>query len=139
MRPAHGGRAIDSDNEANMISQFIRTSVLAAICLGALATAAPARTIYDGSWSVLIVTQRGNCDRAYRYGVEIVNGRVIYGGGGVNFTGNVNSSGAVRVAVSSGSARANGSGRLGRTAGRGSWSGISGNERCSGYWEAERR
>jgi hypothetical protein len=122
-----------------MISHFIRICVLASICLGGLVTAAPARTIYDGSWSVLIVTQRGNCDRAYRYGVQIVNGRVVYGGGVVNFTGSVTSGGQVRVVVSSGSARANGSGRLNRNAGRGSWNGISGNSRCSGYWEAERR
>lgn len=122
-----------------MISHLIQASILASICVGAFATAAPARTVYDGSWSVLIVTQRGNCDRAYRYGVEIVNGRVIYGGGVVTFTGNVSSGGQVRVAVSSGSGRANGSGRLNRNAGRGSWSGVSGSDRCSGYWEAERR
>jgi hypothetical protein len=122
-----------------MISHLIRASVLASICVGAFATAAPARTIYDGSWSVLIVTQRGNCDRAFRYGVDIVNGRVVYSGGIVNFSGNVSSGGQVRVAVSSGSARANGSGRLNRNVGRGNWSGVSGSDRCSGYWEAERR
>jgi hypothetical protein len=122
-----------------MIKHIVRASAVAAICVGAFATEAPARTIYDGTWSVLIVTQRGNCDRAYRYGVQIVNGRVVYGGGIVNSTGNVTSGGAVRVAVSSGNARANGSGRLNRNSGRGSWSGNSGADRCSGYWEAERR
>jgi hypothetical protein len=122
-----------------MITHLIRASVLASICVGLFATAAPARTVYDGTWSVLIVTQRGTCDRAYRYGVQIVNGQVIYGGGVVNLTGRVSSGGYVRVAVSSGSARASGSGRLNRNAGRGSWSGVSGNSRCSGYWEAERR
>ena len=122
-----------------MISHLIRASVLASICVGAFATAAPARTIYDGSWSVLIVTQRGNCDRAFRYGVDIVNGRVVYSGGIVHFSGNVSSGGQVRVAVSSGRARANGSGRLSRNVGRGSWSGFSGPDRCSGYWEAQRR
>ena len=122
-----------------MINHLVRASVLATICVGAFATSAPARTPYDGSWSVLIVTQRGNCDRAYRYGVEIVNGRVVYGGGIVNFTGSVGSGGQVRVAVSSGSARANGSGRMSRNVGRGSWSSVSGSDRCSGYWEAERR
>jgi hypothetical protein len=122
-----------------MINHFIRASALAVICVGAFATTAPARTVYDGTWSVLIVTQRGNCDRAYRYGVQIVNGQVVYGGGIVNFSGRVSSGGVVRVAVSSGNARANGSGRLNRNTGRGSWSGISGGDRCSGYWEAERR
>jgi hypothetical protein len=122
-----------------MISHLIRVSVLVFVGVGAVATAAPARTIYDGSWSVLIVTQRGNCDRAYRYGIEIVNGRVLYGGGAVNFSGQVSRGGQVRVNVSSGGGRASGSGRLSRNVGRGSWSGVSGADRCSGYWEAERR
>jgi hypothetical protein len=122
-----------------MISHLLRVGVLSSVALAAVATSAPARTIYDGSWSVLIVTQRGTCDRAYRYGIEIVNGRVHYGGGAVNFSGQVARNGAVRVNVSSGGAPASGSGRLSRNVGRGRWSGLSGSDRCSGYWEAERR
>jgi hypothetical protein len=122
-----------------MISHFIRVCVLASIGIGAIATAVPARTIFDGDWSVLIVTERGSCDRAYRYGVRIANGRVIYEGGVVNFSGRVSSRGYVRVHVTSGSGRASGSGRLSRNIGRGRWTGVSGPDRCSGYWTAERR
>jgi hypothetical protein len=122
-----------------MISQLVRAGLLAAVCVASLPTTAPARTPYDGSWSVLIVTQRGTCDRAYRYGVTISDGVVRYDGGVVNLSGRVASSGAVRVTVSSGSAYANGTGRLSRNSGRGSWSGRSGSDGCSGYWEAERR
>ena len=31
---------------------------------------AMARTPFDGAWSVLIVTDRGTCDRAYRYALR---------------------------------------------------------------------
>ncbi|MEA2906915.1 MAG: hypothetical protein QOG83_1568 [Alphaproteobacteria bacterium] len=120
-----------------MISHLVRASVLAFACAVAVTTTASARTPYDGAWSVTIVTQRGTCDRAYRYGVQIIDGQVSYQGV-VTFSGRVSSNGNVRVRVSSSSAYANGSGRLSRTAGRGSWSGQSGNSACSGYWTAER-
>jgi hypothetical protein len=122
-----------------MISHLIRASVLAAVCLAAIATDAPARTPYDGSWSVLIVTTKGDCDRAYRYGLSIVNGYIQYDGGAVDMSGRVTSGGAVRVTLSSGNSGASGSGRLNRNAGSGTWSGVSGPNRCSGYWEATRR
>jgi hypothetical protein len=122
-----------------MISQLVRAGLLAVICVASLPAPAAARTPYDGAWSVLIVTQRGTCDRAYRYGVQIVNGIVSYDGGMVNLSGRVGSNGAVRVNVSAGSAYAAGSGKLGRSTGRGSWNGRSGSDACSGYWEAERR
>src|SRR5436190_1489484 len=55
--------------------------VAAAFVIGAAALApspASARSVYDGNWSVLIVTNKGSCDRAYRYGLSIRNGSVIY-------------------------------------------------------------
>jgi hypothetical protein len=122
-----------------MISRLLRTGVLAVLCLAALPEMASAQRAYDGNWSVLIVTQQGNCDRAYRYGVAIRGGNVFYDGGVVNFTGRVAANGAVTVRVSSGSAVANGQGRLGRNEGQGRWSGQSSGSRCSGYWTAERR
>ncbi len=122
-----------------MISQLVRTAALALACAAAAPSAADARTPYDGNWSVLIVTERGSCDRAYRYGVEIQNGRVIYRGGGPDFNGRVSANGSVQVRVSAGSQSASGSGRLSRNAGRGSWRGQSTTGTCSGYWEAEKR
>jgi len=121
-----------------MIKQLFGASVLASVCIAAFATQAPARTPYDGAWSVLIVTTAGECDRAYRYGVSIIDGYVRYDGGMVNMSGRVFANGAIRVTVSSGNARANGSGRLNRNSGSGGWSGISGPSRCSGYWQATR-
>ena len=122
-----------------MINRIARACLLASICVAIVPASAPARSPYDGAWSVLIVTQRGACDRGYRYGVQIVDGQITYDGGVVNLSGQVGASGTVRVSVSAGGAWASGSGRLNRNSGRGSWSGRSGADACSGYWEAERR
>jgi hypothetical protein len=122
-----------------MIGYLFRLGLLAIFCAGHTQSNASARSTYDGQWSVLIVTQRGNCDRAYRYGVQILNGIVIDVGGIVTLSGRVAPNGNVRVAVSSGSSRASGSGRLSGGAGRGNWNGRSGVDICSGYWAAERR
>jgi hypothetical protein len=121
-----------------MISHLVRAGAAALIGIAAIATESPARTPFDGAWSVLIVTTRGDCDRAYRYGITIANGAIVYDGGVVNLYGRVSRSGHVRVTVTSGSARANGTGRLNRVAGRGGWSGVSSGNRCSGYWQAKR-
>jgi hypothetical protein len=122
-----------------MISRFFRMGVVALLGVAAMPDMAAAQRAFDGQWSVLIVTQRGTCDRAFRYGVSIRSGLVQYDGGMVNFTGRVAANGAVRVRVSSGNAFANGTGRLNRNSGQGNWSGQSGPDRCSGYWTAERR
>jgi hypothetical protein len=122
-----------------MISRLFRAGVLAFLCIAALPNPASAQRMFDGNWSVLVVTERGSCDRAYRYGITIRSGRVYYEGGVVNFTGQVAANGAVRVQVTSGGAFAAGTGRLNRNAGQGRWNGQSGRDRCSGYWTAERR
>ena|ERR1043165_369029 len=93
---------------------------------------------FDGNWSVLIVTEQGKCDRAYRYPVRIANGSVGYGGqASFNVSGSVGSGGAVTVTVSHGSQSAKGTGQLGASSGSGRWSAAGGE--CSGSWTAERR
>lgn len=106
----------------------------------AFASPAPARTNFDGNWSVLIVTQSGPCDRAYRYGLSIRNGTVFYEGSlSVNLTGRVSNNGQVSVRVSAGSQGASGSGRLSRDSGSGKWRGTGSMGSCSGTWTADRR
>jgi len=127
-----------------MITFPLRSMVLAGALAAAAASILPApavaRTIFDGSWSVLIITDRGQCDRAYRYGLQIVNGNVIYDGGGpITLQGRVAPNGAVRVSVASGGQRADGTGRLSRDRGTGVWRGAGSSASCSGTWEAERR
>ena len=103
------------------------------------APAALARTPYDGRWSVLIVTDAGTCDRAYRYALNISNGRVSYDDPSFNVSGHVDGRGRVSVSVSAGGERANGAGQLSGNYGRGYWHGSSSTSACSGHWEAERR
>jgi hypothetical protein len=91
---------------------------------------------YDGMWSVSIVTEKGDCDRGYRYPIRISNGTLLNGGAaGFNIAGSVTAAGHIKVTVSRGSASASGVGRLAGNEGGGSWKGGS----CSGSWTAERR
>jgi len=95
---------------------------------------------FDGLWTILIVTEAGECDRAYRYAVQIDHGRLVYDGtAGVELTGTVDQSGRVSATVQRGEQGATGTGRLSGGRGRGTWRGKSSASQCSGYWEAERR
>ncbi|MBA1158121.1 hypothetical protein [Microvirga mediterraneensis] len=94
---------------------------------------------FDGRWSVEVVTEKGSCDRAYRYAVIVENGRARYGGPeDFNVNGQVGRNGAVSASISRGQDRANVSGGLSGRTGRGTWS-TSGGRVCSGYWNAEKR
>jgi len=117
----------------------LATLVLALAC-AVVAGPAFARTVFDGNWSVLIVTHGGACDPAYRYGVRITDGTVANdGSSAAAVQGQVTPTGAVRVTVRSGNQWADGSGRLSSNRGGGVWKGQSSNGSCSGAWEAERR
>lgn len=104
----------------------------------AQAAAGQSASAFNGKWSVLIVTETGTCDRAYRYPLVIENGNVIYGGKN-NFTvsGQVEPNGAVVVSVTQGQYGAQGTGRLSGKFGRGTWAAPAGG--CSGRWEADKR
>ena len=122
---------------------LVATFALTLTCICAIAGAANARSIYDGAWSVLIVTKEGNCDRTYRYGVQIADGMVSYDGAGglitINMQGRGTPKGAVRVLLQAGSQWADGSGRLTKNRGTGVWRGQGMGGICAGVWEAERR
>jgi hypothetical protein len=92
---------------------------------------------YDGLWSVSIVTEKGDCDRGYRYPIRIQNGALANAGSvtAITINGKVQPTGAITVIVSSGSKSATGSGRLSGDLGEGHWTGGE----CSGSWTAERR
>jgi hypothetical protein len=106
-----------------------------ASALGAVAPAA-ATPSYDGVWSVVIVTEKGTCDRSYRYPVRIANGAVQTDGPSlINVSGKVGGYGAITVLVSAGDKSATGTGKLSGKLGGGKWSGGE----CAGTWQAERR
>jgi hypothetical protein len=109
---------------------------LSAAAVSVIASPATSAPGHDGLWSVVIVTERGTCDRAYRYPVRISRGQVINAGDSpVTISGRVGDNGALTVTVSHGNQRAIGSGRLSGANGTGTWRGGD----CSGTWEAERR
>ncbi len=111
-------------------------SVICCACF-ILATAAEARTSYDGPWNLVFFTQRGSCDPTYNFSVNIAGGVVTHPNL-VKFSGYVGRSGAVRASVTVHDKYASGSGRLTGDSGRGMWSGRAGGGRCSGYWTAQR-
>jgi hypothetical protein len=120
--------------------RMVRFSIAAAALSCIVATPAVARSAYDGTWSVVIITDRGECDRAYRYSVNVRNGFVTYGGDlSVNLSGRVANNGRVNVRVSSGNQYASGSGRLSSNYGGGTWRGQGSLGVCAGRWTAERR
>jgi hypothetical protein len=116
-----------------------RRLIVFAICCACLtlATAAEARSSYDGPWDLVFFTQRGSCDPTYSFSVNITDGMVTHPNL-VKFRGYVAKSGAVRASVTVHEKYASGSGKLTGVSGRGSWSGHAGDERCSGYWTAQR-
>jgi hypothetical protein len=121
--------------QKNLRNFALGASILGLAVLGAVAPAGSAPS-FDGVWSVVIVTQKGACDRAYHYPIRIRNGAMLAEGSSpATINGKVASNGQVTVTVSAGSKSAIGSGRLSGTAGAGSWTGGE----CSGTWEAERR
>jgi hypothetical protein len=115
-----------------------------AVCIAAvplIGAPAESRTIFDGLWSVVIVTDVGTCDRAYRYPAQIVNGVVRPPPGetdpSIHVSGRADRRGNVAVTVSRGDQYAHGSGRLSINSGSGRW--TSPTAHCAGHWMAERR
>ena len=124
-----------------VLTRFARPLVLILALSAGLTVAArqtPAASNFDGQWSVLIITEDGTCDRAYRYPVKIENGSVGYAGSAsFNVSGKIGDNGSVTVTVSRGSQSAKGTGRMSGSDGAGIWTAGSGE--CSGTWTAERR
>jgi hypothetical protein len=113
--------------------------LVVAVAWIAVPAAAFARTVYDGEWSVLILTRGSACETSLRHGVQIADGMVNNGGGVASVQGRVTRNGAVSVAVRSGDQWANGSGRLGRNRGGGSRRGQGTSGAGHGTWVAEER
>jgi hypothetical protein len=124
-----------SSGEDEMKKYLLSTAITCATLL--LATTANAHSSYDGSWSLVFVTQRGACDSTYNFSVNINDG-VLTHPNLVKFSGRVAKSDVMRASVTVQDKYASGSGTLTGGSGRGMWSGRAGSERCSGYWTAQR-
>jgi hypothetical protein len=119
----------------------ILAATLVSGLFSAMAASAAHAAAHDGNWSVLVITEKGDCDRGYRYGVHVANGQVRYSGdAGVGLNGTVAPGGAVKVVISAnGKGTASGSGHLTANSGSGKWRGNGNGNECAGRWEAERR
>jgi hypothetical protein len=118
---------------------MIRALVFAAGLAAFAAAPALAAGSFDGPWSVVIVTKKGDCDTAYRNTVTIDNGAINYAGGPAapaGKVGMVTKAGAVKIAFKGDKGTLSASGRM--TGGRGSgvWTASNG---CAGVWKAEKR
>ena len=115
----------------------VTAAAIAAALVATIPFAAQAANSYDGSWSVTIYTQAGNCPSSLRYGVRVARGRVYGDDQSYQVNGTVAPNGATRVTVSEQGQSASGTGRLSGNAGAGRWRTSTG--QCAGQWTAERR
>jgi hypothetical protein len=105
-----------------------------------LATGPARATDSDGDWTLTVVTEKGACDRGYRYPLLSAAGKINYfGDADVEFAGTVSPAGEIKAQFIKGTLVGNVTGKLGASAGSGTWSGKSGVGPCSGRWQAERR
>ena len=120
-------------------SSVVGAAALATAVLYGSGDAAAQRS-FDGNWSVEVRTEKGDCDKAYRYPVTIQNGRLRYGGSeGFEATGTVSAGGAVQGTISRGSDGATVRGRLAGRSGEGTWTASAAGRTCSGRWYADQR
>jgi hypothetical protein len=112
-------------------------SAISVVCLLALTSAAYARAAHDGTWDLVFMTQKGECDASYNFTVNISDGIVTHPNL-VKFKGHVAKSGSVHASVTVHDKFASGTGMLFATSGHGKWTGRAGTARCSGYWTAQR-
>ncbi len=118
-----------------MIFRTLLVSTL--IACGCMASALAAQP-YDGRWSVEVITERGSCDQAYRWDLEVANGKVAAGADmPAQASGAVSSKGAVAMDFSRGADRVSAKGSASGKWASGEWSSPS--LGCSGRWRAERR
>jgi hypothetical protein len=109
----------------------------ASVPTDAVAAGAARPSAYDGPWSVVIYTLRGDCDRSLRYSLRVVDGQVQADGQSYQVAGRVAPNGEIHVVVAEGGRSASGSGRLVGNNGRGEWRTSTGE--CAGQWTAVRR
>lgn len=112
----------NSCSTVRLLVAQILAGVLALGCVAVASSGSAAATNFDGHWSVVIITNRGDCDPTFRYGVQIING-TISTDAEATVRGRVSATGAVRVILQSGKQWAAGSGHLRGDSGGGVWHG----------------
>jgi hypothetical protein len=133
--------------EARLIGAVIpmrRFLAMAPLCVATQASFAaplPAQAPHDGSWAIEIVTERGACERLYRYYVEVegqaVRLRSMSGETSPAATGLVRTDGRIKATLGQADDPVNVTGRLAATSGTGVWSAPA--RQCTGRWSAHKR
>lgn len=72
--------------------------MIAAACFIAPASVAHARSAYDGSWDLAVVTKKSTCDPTYNFTVNVTDGAVTHPNL-AKFKGYVAKSGSVHASV----------------------------------------
>jgi hypothetical protein len=117
---------------------FATLFVASLVALPSVPSDAARRTnAFDGSWSVVIYTTSGDCDRSLRYSLQIIGGQIVSQQQNYQIAGAVAPNGAIRVTVAEAGRSASGSGRLVGNNGSGQWRTSTG--QCAGQWTAARR
>jgi len=96
-----------------------------------------AGTRFDGTWNLVFLTQRGDCDPTYNFMVDVVNGNITHPNI-LTFRGRVAPSGAVVASVRVGQKYASGSGRLSGVVGARRLERPFGRDTKCGTWAAQR-
>jgi type 1 fimbria pilin len=113
------------------------TMMIAALAANAASAAPGGVASYDGKWSVEVITDKGTCDRVYRWSIGIQSGRVMDTGEIARPSGGVSATGKVTMKFVRNNDYASATGQISGEWGTGSWS--SPTLACSGRWRAERR
>jgi hypothetical protein len=120
---------------------MVRILLFATFMTALATTIAPAAqrggASFDGRWSVEVITDRGTCDRVYRWILGIQGGRVIDVGEIAKPSGGVTANGSVNLRFVRNNDYASAIGHLSGDSGSGSW--TSPTLACGGRWRAERR
>jgi hypothetical protein len=129
--------AVARDYFRHAVRKRSRARRLAAVLLVLSATAmlaapAIARTVYDGTWNVRVVTRTGSCQPTTYYPLVVADGKVS---GATDLSGSVGASGVVRASLRGAFAN----GQLSGNAGSGRWNGASAGMPCSGRWTATKQ
>jgi hypothetical protein len=91
---------------------------------------------YDGSWSVELSTEQGQCGLSYKGTVNVNGGRIADSGLFVKTSGAVDPAGRVALQITRGSDQLSAGGVLKGASGAGQWNLAT--QQCSGRWRAAR-
>lgn len=116
-------------------------ALIAGVALLLFATPTEASRAVDGSWSVEVLTERGDCEPVYRYYLVIANGAVhvksMSGEVSPDPAGRIGPMGKIDTRIGSADDPVTIRGRLEGNGGAGTW--IASARRCAGRWQAEKR